>query len=266
MFRSLRFLTGVLCAALLGAAGVAGAADEPKAAPADWSMNTTIIEACSCPMFCQCYFSTKPAAHTAMAKKDEHAGHDHADASAHAGHGDGDHFCKFNNAMKVNKGNYGATKLDGAKFWVAGDLGAEFGDGEMDWAVLTFDPSVTPAQREGIAAILGHVYPVKWKSFTVAPDAVMEWKATKDQATATLDGGKIAHVVLERNRQSNTDDPIVIENLKYWGAPRNDGFVLMQNSVEAYRAGDKAFEFKGTNGFMITFDINSKDVAAAKKM
>ena len=72
--------------------------------------------------------------------------------------------------------------------------------------------------------------------------------------------------MLERNRQSNTDDPIVIKNLKYWGAPRNDGFVLMQNSVEAYKAGDKAFEFKGTNGFMITFDINSKDVAAAKKM
>jgi hypothetical protein len=31
--------------------------------------------------------------------------------------------------------------------------------------------------------------------------------------------------------------------------------------VEAWRAGDKAFEFKGTNGFMITFDISSKDVS-----
>jgi len=30
--------------------------------------------------------------------------------------------------------------------------------------------------------------------------------------------------------------------------------------VEAYRAGDKAFEFKGTNGFMITIDMNSGDV------
>jgi hypothetical protein len=51
----------------------------------------------------------------------------------------------------------------------------------------------------------------------------------------------------------------VIKNLKYWGAPRNNGFVLMPNEVEAYRVGDKPFEFKGTNGFMITFDINSKD-------
>ena len=54
---------------------------------------------------------------------------------------------------------------------------------------------------------------------------------------------------------------MVIKNLKYWGAPRNDGFVLMPNEVEAYRVGPKAFEFKGTNGFMITIDMTSKDLA-----
>jgi hypothetical protein len=73
---------------------------------ADWAMNASIIEACSCPMFCQCYFNDKPAAHG------EHAGHSHGDS--------GEHFCKFNNAFKVNHGHYGSTKLDGAKFWVAG--------------------------------------------------------------------------------------------------------------------------------------------------
>ena len=61
-----------------------------------------------------------------------------------------------------------------------------------------------------------------------------------------------------------TSEPVVMKNLKYWGAPRNDGFVMMPNEVEAYRAGDKPFEFKGTNGFMITLDINSKDAAAAE--
>ena len=35
----------------------------------------------------------------------------------------------------------------------------------------------------------------------------------------------------------------------------------MPNTVEAWRTGDKAFEFKGTNGFMITFDITSKDAS-----
>jgi len=32
----------------------------------------------------------------------------------------------------------------------------------------------------------------------------------------------------------------------------------MPNSVEAYRVGDAPFEYSGTNGFMITFDIDSK--------
>jgi len=106
---------------------------------------------------------------------------------------------------------------------------------------------------------MGRFYPVQWNSFTVAKDAAMEWKFTKDRAEARLDGGKTAEVVLNRN-PGMTDDPVVIKNLKYWGAPRNDGFVLMPNEIEAYRAGDKPFEFKGTNGFMITFDMNSKDV------
>ncbi len=34
----------------------------------------------------------------------------------------------------------------------------------------------------------------------------------------------------------------------------------MPNDVEAYRVGGKAFEFKGTNGFMVTIDMTSKDV------
>lgn len=215
----------------------------------DWAMNATIIEACSCPMFCQCYFNSQPA--------------------SHHGHGaqGGEHFCRFNNAFKVNKGHHGNTKLDDAKFWVAGDLGGDFSTGKMDWAILTFDPSVTKEQREGIAAVLAHLYPVKWGSFAVAKDAPMEWKASKDKAVARLDGGKTAEVVLNRFPGMN-DEPIVIKNLKYWGAPRNEGFVMMPNEVEAYRAGDKPFEYKNSNGFMITFDITSKDVmksqAAAK--
>jgi len=208
----------------------------------EWSMNATIIEACSCPMFCQCYFNTKPASH-----------------AGHGSHGE-EHFCRFNNAFRVNGGNKGNVKLDGARFWVAGDLGGDFSHGKMDWAVVTFDPSVTKEQRGAIVSILKHVYPVEWKSLTVAPDAKMEWTASKDRAEARLDGGRIAEVVLVRF-PGNTSEPVVIHNLKYWGVPRNDGFVMMPNEVEAYRSGDKPFEFKGTNGFMITFDMNSKDVA-----
>jgi hypothetical protein len=60
-----------------------------------------------------------------------------------------------------------------------------------------------------------------------------------------------------------TADPVVITNLRYFGAPRNRGFVLMPSEVQAYRAGAKPFESKGSNGFMITYDITSKDVKTA---
>lgn len=205
----------------------------------DWAMKASIIEACSCPMFCQCYFNSTP--------------------SAHHGNGDSEHYCRFNNAFKVSKGHHGDTKLDGALFWVAGDLGDDFSDGKMNWAVLTFDPSVAEAQRAGIAEILGHVYPVEWASFTMGEDAKMEWSASDARAEARLAGGKVAEVVL--NRLAGHDHSPVIKGLNYWGVPRHEGFVLMPNEVEAYRVGDNAFEYGGGNGFMLSFDINSKDVA-----
>jgi hypothetical protein len=37
----------------------------------------------------------------------------------------------------------------------------------------------------------------------------------------------------------NTNDPALIHNLKYCGTPRNDGFIMMPNEVEAYRSGRK---------------------------
>jgi hypothetical protein len=237
----------IVLAATLGFAVVAlvlaAAGDPSKSAAPAWSFNATIIEACSCPMFCPCYFNSKPAAH-----------------GGHEGHGGDEHFCRFNNAFRVNKGSYGDVALDGAKFWVAGDLGGDFSKGMMDWAVLTFDPSTTKPQRDAITTIVGKVYPVKWNAFAVAKDAPMTWTATKDHAEAKLDGGKTAEVVLNRFA-GMTSEPVVIKNLKYWGVPRNDGFVLMPNDVEAYRAGDKSFEFKGGNGFMITIDLASKDVS-----
>jgi hypothetical protein len=229
--------------AILVALLVAGAAGIGNANPGpEWSFNATIIEACSCPMFCQCYFVTKPAAH-----------------AGHHGGGMAEHYCRFNMAYKVNRGTYGSVNLGGAKFWLAGDLGSDFSQGQTDWVEVTFDPSVTKEQRDAIAAILlGSVYPVKWKSVTVAKDAPVEWTASKNRSEARLDTGRAGIIVLRRN-PGMTEEPVVITNLKYFGAPRNEGFVLMPNEIEAYRVGTKPFEFKGTNGFMITIDINSKD-------
>jgi hypothetical protein len=227
---------------VIGLVAYQAVAPAQQAASPTWAMNSTVIEACSCTMFCPCYFNPRPTEHTG--------------AGEHAGHGKG-HFCKFNNAYRVNRGNHGTTKLDGATFWLAGDLGADFSDGEMDWTVLHFAPEVTKAQRDGIIDILGHLFPVRWKSFEIGNDLPIEWTPGKDRAVARLDGGKAGEVVLKRF-QGDTDEPVIIKNLKYWGAPRNDGFVMMPNEVEAYRLGPKAYEFKGTNGFMLTVDIDSK--------
>jgi hypothetical protein len=39
---------------------------------------------------------------------------------------------------------------------------------------------------------------------------------------------------------------------------------MMPNEIETYKEGSKAYEFKGTNGFMLTFDMTSKDLAGGK--
>lgn len=257
MSRKLLFTVAfLLCAAVPAWAAKSADTAPGKAAGPSWSMNATIIEACSCPMFCQCYFAPKPAAHAVMAPG--HEGHDH-------GGGASEHFCRANNAYRVNKGMYGSTRLDGAKFWLAADLGDDFSDGVMKWAVLHFDPAVTREQREGIRKIMDHLMPVKWQSFEVASqDLPIEWTHTGDRAVAKLDGGRAGEVVLNGGSVlRNKSEPVVIQNLKYWGAPRHTGFVLMPNEVEAYRLGPNAFEFKGTNGFMITFDIDSKTAPPA---
>jgi uncharacterized protein DUF1326 len=239
-------LPGAAVALALAALAPATSLSSATATPS-WAMNATVIEACSCPMFCQCYFNTEPAGHA---------------GAGHEGHGGAKHFCRANNAYRINKGHYGATKLDGAKFWIAADLGADFADGEMDWAVVYFDKALTPEQRAGIGAMLPSLFPVKWKSLTTAEGVIDTWKYDNDTAVALLDGGKTAEVRLKRFA-GMTSQPVVIKNLRYWGAPRNDGFVMMPNEVEAYRVGPNAFEFKGTNGFMLTLDMSSADAAPA---
>ncbi|HYS03800.1 MAG TPA: DUF1326 domain-containing protein, partial [Candidatus Dormibacteraeota bacterium] len=238
-----RLALGIAAVVFSTAIVSAGAPASGGVAPS-WNMNATIIEACSCPMFCQCYFNTSPS-------------------GEHGSHGEGGHYCRFNNAFKVNRGSFGSVKLDNAKFWVSGDLGGDFSQGMMDWAIVTFDRATSKEQRDAIATILGSVYPVKWNSLTTA-EGDMTWTAGKDEARALLDGGKTAEVALKRFA-GMTDEPVVIKNLKYWGVPRNDGFVMMPNTVEAYRVGNKPFEYKGTNGFMITIDTASKDTAPAAK-
>jgi len=52
-----------------------------------------------------------------------------------------------------------------------------------------------------------------------------------DSARAAMDGGKTAEVRLKRF-PGYTAEPVVIKNLRYFGAPRNDGFVMMKERSE----------------------------------
>ena len=209
----------------------------------DWAMNATIIDGCSCRMLCPCIFGS-PATVGSDATH-EHGGH---------------RSCCFNAAFLVNAGHYGNVCLDGMKFWFAGDKG------DAKTVELTFEPSATPEQREGIRKFMSHFLPLKWESFTEGPDAKIDWKAEAVRAEAKLDDGKAALVVLTRNPGATGEGTTVIKNMSYFAATRNDGFNILPVEIISYRRETKPapFEFRGTSGWTITIDMNSKDVLVAR--
>jgi hypothetical protein len=214
-----------------------------KEASVDWAVNATIIDGCSCRMLCPCIFGS-PAT-VGSAATHEHAGHKS---------------CYFNQAFRVNKGNHGNVRLDGLKFWFAGDKG------DAKTVELTFEPSTTHEQRAAIRVFMSHFLPLKWTSFTEGPDATIDWKAEASRAEARLDHGKAAEVVLTRNPGATGEGTSVIKNMGYFGSTRNDGFNIMPAELVAYRRGANPvpFEFRGTSGWTITIDMSSKDVVAAR--
>src|SRR5436190_7569966 len=139
------------------------------AADVPWSARLEYIEACSCNLFCPCYFGHQ-AAHM---------------------HG-GEHKCTFNNVVRVATGKHGALDLTGVKVWLSGDLGSDWGTkGEADWLVVTFEPKTTQPQKDAMMAILSKVYPVTWKSVQMdTSDMTWEISADKKTAHAKLANGK----------------------------------------------------------------------------
>ncbi len=214
-----------------------------KGGSVDWAVNATIIDGCSCRVLCPCIFGSPATVGSAATQ--EHEGH---------------RSCYFNAAFRVNKGHSGKVRLDGLKFWFAGDKG------DARTVELTFEPSATEEQRQGIREFLSHFLPIKWESFTEGPDATIEWKAEPLRAEARLDGGKAAEMVLTRYSGATGKGTTVIKNMSYFAAPRNDGFNILPVEIIAYRRGPlpAPFEFRGTSGWTITIDMNSRDVIAAR--
>jgi hypothetical protein len=222
-------------------------AAQEKSTKPDFDMTASYIEACSCDMFCPCYFNDHSTNHMAM-------GEHHME----------EHFCRANLVLKVDKGMYKDVKLDGAKVWVATDLGSDWSTGKDSWLVVNFDPSVTKEQQAALADILGQLYPIPWQK-KAAGTAAFSWSVdTKTGvAHAKMNDGK-GEVILERVKGGDAAHEVVIRNLKYWGAQSNDGFRMWKSKHEAFEGDGHKFSYDGTNGFLITihFSGNAKTTSA----
>jgi hypothetical protein len=216
----------------------------PSAAKPDFDITASYIEACSCDMFCPCYFNT------------------------HSTHHGNEHFCRANLVMKVDKGHYKDVKLDGAKVWIATDLGSDWSTGKDSWAVLNYDPSVTKEQRAALNDIIAQLYPFQWQKFDVDTQG-FTWDVNEKTgvARAKLDNGK-GEVVLERYNGDDPNREIVMQNLKYWTAQSNDGFRMWKSQRESFDGKGHKFSYEGTNGFLVTIHFSgqaqTKAAAAGK--
>ncbi len=246
MLRTSRMLLFPIVALSAGIIYFTSYAQEKSSKP-DFDMTASYIEACSCDMFCPCYFNTRSTNHMSM-------GEHHMD----------EHFCRANLVLKVDKGYYKDTKLDGAKVWLAADLGSDWSTGKDSWLVMNFDPSVSKDQRAALGDVLPQVYSaIPWQKKTV-DTAAFSWNVdTKTGvAHAKMNNGK-GEVILERVKGDNSNHEVVMHNLKYWAAQSNDGFRMWKNKHEAFEGDGHKFSYDGTNGFLITIHFSGNAKAAS---
>jgi hypothetical protein len=186
-----------------------------------YQVTATAIEACSCPLFCSCYYNPEPT---------------------------GGHMCRFNNAYRFEEGSHwGGVDLSGAKVWMTGDLGGHFADGTTEWAVVTFDQATTPEQRAAIGAWAGKVFPVQWGNMETREDDIT-WEEGEKTAHAKMGSG-LAEVTLHKVLDGDGEQATVT-NTAYWAADSNTGFRLAHS--DHYYKGDPSFSFEHRNGFLIT--------------
>jgi hypothetical protein len=241
------FLSVALTAVLvLFCSGVYAQEKSSTGAKPDFDMTASYIEACSCDMFCPCYFNTHSTNHMGMGKNQTDK-----------------HYCRANLVLKVDKGYYKATKLDGAKVWLGNDLGSDWSTGKDSWMVMNFDPSVSKEQRASLADILTQLYSaIPFQKITLSNTAFSWDVDTKTGvAHAKMSDGK-GEVILERVKGDNPDHEVVVDNLHYWSAQSNEGFRMWKSKHEAFEGDGHKFSYDGTNGFLITIHFSGKAKAA----
>jgi Protein of unknown function (DUF1326) len=89
-----------------------------------WRMKADYVEACSCHLFCPCYFNK------------------HAENP----------MCEFNMVVTVHEGHSENVDLANTKYWLTGDLGDKWGtEKKATWVTVSFDSKTTQAQRDVLA-------------------------------------------------------------------------------------------------------------------
>jgi len=204
--------------------GCAGSTPMPQGEKT-WAIKADYIEACSCNLFCMCYFQTHP---------------------------DGDRFCEFNMAVKIASGHVGDVNVDGEKYWLSGDLGGDFTKG-LKGVVITFDTRTPKEKRDAIAFLITKIYPFKFDSVKT-DEGPITYQKDGWNGHATL--GDRAEITLKGVKDGN-GDPSVIHNLQYFGAKKNDGFYLAF-SDHRYKGNGYDYEHKHKNGFFITLEVSGK--------
>ena len=208
--------------------------NSPQATAAKHSrMKADYVEACSCHLFCPCYFN-------------KHAEHKS---------------CKFNMAVKVREGHSGATNLAGSKYWLTGDLGENWGtQKKADWVTVSFDPSTSKAQRDALAPLILNTYGLQWPELKVQ-EAPIDIQQHGDIVEASLQSGKMAHMKLKREAGADGKG-VVLRNIGYFGAQRNSGFELYKSIDHSANVNGHKFNYADRNAFLISID--REDAAAPK--
>ncbi len=198
------------------------------AAKPAWRMKADYVEACSCHLFCPCYFN-------------KHAEHP---------------YCEFNMAVKVREGHSGNTNLAGAKYWLTGDLGPEWGTNKKGkWVVVSFDPSTTKEQRDALAPMILKTYGLEWGELKVQ-EAPIEISKTGDIVEAKLGGGQMAAMKLKREPGADGTG-VVLRNVKYFGAQNNSGFELYKSIEHRADTQGHKFSYSDRNAFLISIDTQA---------
>jgi uncharacterized protein DUF1326 len=192
----------------------------------NWYIKAHLDEACSCPLFCPCYFNTHPAAD----------------------------FCNFNIVYTVQQGNYGAVKLDGMHVWLSGNLGGDFSMGKTEGLVVAFEPTATPQQIDGFLKVAGKIYPVTWQKVDTSDRTAMTFTHTPERHAVSRADGKGAIELIAPTASENDGKAVpVIQNLKYFGAPKNTGFRLYYGT-HRYSGHGYNYDYKQHNGFTIDIE------------